>query len=174
MRPAGCVGTVSGDFSKHLGRHMLFHIPHSNEISHRYVGPCEFVNIAWLSNSDHRCDKGSFSLHWGFIVPCVLRSWHKYLVVFHTRCKHLITCHCCGWTFHGGEGTFSCEICGKVKNTERFMKCHMISHRVGVLCNKCGKSFKTEESCRSHDRNSSHCVEISEILLQPVWKIKGD
>ena len=28
-----------------------------------------------------------------FIVPCVLRSWHKYLVVFHTRCKHLITCH---------------------------------------------------------------------------------
>ena len=44
-------------------------------------------------------------------------------------------------TFHGGEGTFSCEICGKVKSTARFMKCHMISHRVGILCNKCGKSF---------------------------------
>ena len=76
-------------------------------------------------------------------------------------------------TFHGGEGTVSCEICGKVKSAARLLKCHMISHRVGVLCNQCGKSFETEESCRSHARNSSHGGEISKILLQPVWKIKA-
>ena len=35
-------------------------------------------------------------------------------------------------TFHGGEGSFSCEICGKVKSTARLLKCHMISHRVAV------------------------------------------
>ena len=53
-------------------------------------------------------------------------------------------------TFHGGEGTFSCEICGKVKSTARLLKCHMISHRVGVLCNHCGKSFKRQRSLVDH------------------------
>ena len=153
---------------------LLFHIPHSNEISHRYVGPCEFVNIAWLSNSDHRCDKGSFSLHWGFIVPCVLRSWHNYLVVFHTCCKHLITCHCCGWTFHGGEGSFLLWDLWKGQEHRKVYEMPYDIPQSRRLVQKCGKSFKTEESCRSHDRNSSHCVEISKILLQPVWKIKGD
>ena len=74
MRPAGCVGTVSGDFSKHLGQQMLFHIPYSSEVSHRYVGACEFVNIAWLSNLDHRCVKGSFSLHFEFFYAILSPS----------------------------------------------------------------------------------------------------
>ena len=84
MQPARCFGVVSGDFSKHLVQKMLFHIPHSNEVSHQYAAACEFVNIAKLSNSDHRCDKGSFSLQCEFFYACSSqRSWQNLLHKLH-------------------------------------------------------------------------------------------
>ena len=66
---------------------MLFHILHSNEVFHQYVDECEFADIAWLSNSDHICDRGNSSLQCEFFYVCSSqRWWQRLLHKFHKKC----------------------------------------------------------------------------------------
>ena len=63
------------------------------------------------------------------------------------------------------DGTFACNLCGKVYKQVGYMKKHLssnhdINDQVSLKCNKCEKMFDTKKKLTRHEKMKTDCRKL--------------